>query len=110
MPAQPRPSGGVGGMKLHIFPPDTSAQRRRIRLLTAVLLAVTAWGIVSIRRHDITLADYRATTAELVEEMPYLVAASPAVVAAVLRAAVPRKPSSAWLTGLSDRVRSLLPR
>jgi hypothetical protein len=109
MPDPPRPPG-VAAMRLHIFPPDTSARRRRIRFLFVTLLAVTAWGVVSIRKNDIGLADYRAATRALVEEMPYLIAAGPAVAETILKAALPRDPPPAWFTALSDRVRSFLPR
>src|SRR5688500_20058068 len=85
MPDPPRPPG-VAAMRLHIFPPDTSARRRRIRFLFVTLLAVTAWGVVSIRKHDIGLADYRAATRALVEAMPYLIAAGPAVAETILKA------------------------
>jgi hypothetical protein len=85
LPDKPRPVGGVG-MKLHLFPPDTTqARRRRIRLVVA-FLAVTAWGVVSVRQANMGLADYGTATAELVEELPYLIAAGQAVVAEMLRA------------------------
>jgi hypothetical protein len=109
MPDEPRLPGGVG-MKLHIFPPDTTAQRRRIRFLIVALLAVTAWGVVSVRKTNMGLAEYRTAIAELVEEMPYLIAAGPALVSGILKTAMPRDRSPAWFTALSDRVRSLLPR
>lgn len=87
LPDNPRPARVVG-MKLHLFPPDTSPRRRRIRLLTVALLAVTAWAVVSVRQADMGLADYRTATGELLEELPYLTAAGRAVVARMLKAAV----------------------
>ena len=42
--------------------------------------------------------------------LPYLIAAGPAVVSGMLRAAIPRDRPPAWFTALSHRVRSLLPR
>jgi hypothetical protein len=107
LPDEPRPTA-VGGMRLHIFPPNTTARRRRIRLLFVALLAVTAWGVVSVRNADMRLADYRTATVELLVEMPYLIAAGPAAVSGMLK--MPRDGWPAWFTSLSGRVRSLLPR
>jgi hypothetical protein len=106
MPAKPRPTG----MRLYIFPPDTTARRRRIRVLLVALLAVTAWGVVSVGRTQMGLADYRTAAAELVEEMPYLIAAGPAVVSGMLESAMPPNRPTAWYTALLDRVRLLVPR
>jgi hypothetical protein len=78
-------------MKLYWFPPDrTRARARRVRFLIVALLAATAWGVVSVRQANMGLADYRTATAELLEEMPYLIAAGRAVAGGMLRAAVPK--------------------
>ena len=94
-------------MKLHIFPPDMTARRRRFRALVAVLLAVTAWGAVSVRKAQMGLDEYRTATAELVREMPYLMAAGPAVIAGMLEA-MPRHRATAWYAAFTSRIRSLL--
>jgi hypothetical protein len=104
-----RPARSVG-MRLYMFPPDTTARRRRFRVLILALLAVTAWGVVSVRRAQMGLAEYRAAAAELAREMPYLIAAGPAVVSGMLESPVPRDRSTAWYMALLDRVRSLVPR
>lgn len=60
------------GLRLHVFPPDKTSNRRRLFLLI-VLLAVTAWGAVSSRQGDIQLADLEEAGVELLEAVPILV-------------------------------------
>ena len=90
LPDEPRPPRSIG-MTLHMFPPDTPPRRRRVFLLTVTLLAVSAWGVLSVRTTRMGLAEYRTATAELVAELPYLIAAGRAVFAGKLKAVMPRR-------------------
>jgi hypothetical protein len=74
-----------------------------MRLLIVALLAATSWGVVSVRQTRIGFADYRSAATELLEEAPYLIAAGRAVVAGMVRAAVPMTPGE---PGASDDAES----
>jgi hypothetical protein len=102
---------------LRLGPVHAAAAQRRVDIEVVgddAIRHAPRVGLEKVGRDDfeIVIRGVREGTAaaELVEEMPYLIAAGPAVVSGMLESAMPPNRPTAWYTALLDRVRLLVPR